>query len=50
MKDDLFGNIMYEGKMVNVDKENIENLRKISSELKEKNKRLEEKADNIFNQ
>ncbi|MBR1540889.1 MAG: hypothetical protein IJ629_07115 [Clostridia bacterium] len=50
MKDDLFGNIMYEGKMINVDKENIENLRKISSELKEKNKRLEEKADNIFNQ
>lgn len=50
MKEDVFGTIAYEGKMINVDKENIENLKKISSDLKEKNKRLEEKAEKIFYQ
>ncbi len=50
MKEDLFGNIMYDGKMINVDTEDIEKLSKISEELKEKNKKLEEKIENIFNQ
>ena len=39
MKEDLFGNIMYDGKMINVDTEDIEKLSKISEELKEKNKK-----------
>ncbi|MBR2290232.1 MAG: hypothetical protein IJ867_06575 [Clostridia bacterium] len=50
MKEDIFGSIMYNGKMVNVDTEEIEVLRNISSELKEKNKRLEETVEKIFNQ
>lgn len=50
MKQELFGNIMYEGKLINIDKEDIENLKKISDILKEKNKKLEEKIDRIFKQ
>lgn len=50
MKEDLFGNIVYQGKMINVDQEDIENLKKISKELKEVNKKLDEKAENIFKQ
>ncbi len=50
MKEELFGNVMYNGKMINVDTEDIEALKKISSELKEKNKQLEEKVENIFRQ
>ena len=50
MKEDVFGSIMYDGQMINVDKEEIEKLEKISKELKEKNKILEEKIDRIFNQ
>ena len=45
---DVFGNVMYDGKMINVDKEDIENLKKISKDLKEKNKKLEEKIEKIF--
>ena len=50
MKQDVFGNIMYNGKMINIDKEKTENLEKILNELKEKNKVLEKKAEKIFNQ
>lgn len=50
MKEDVFGSIMYEGKMINIDTEDIESLEKISKALKEKNKELEQKAENIFNQ
>lgn len=50
MKEDKFGNIVYDGKTINLDKEDIENLKKISSELKEKNKNLEEKIEKIFKQ
>lgn len=50
MKDDLFGNIMYEGKMINIDNEQIEVLKKISEELYNKNIKLEEKVEKIFNQ
>ena len=50
MKQDIFGKVMYEGKMVDIDKTNMEALKKISEELKEKNQKLEEKAENIFNQ
>lgn len=50
MKEELFGSIMYNGKMINVDKENIEVLKNISNELKEKNKKLEVSVEKIFNQ
>jgi len=50
MSEEMFGSVMYNGKMINVDKENIEVLKNISQELKEKNKKLEETADKIFNQ
>lgn len=50
MKQEVFGNITYEGKLVNVDKEDIEKLKEISKNLKEKNKKLEQKIDGIFKQ
>ena len=50
MKDELFGTISYDGKMINLDKDNIEDLKKISSELKERQKNLEIKVENIFKQ
>lgn len=36
MNQDVFENIMYEGKLVNLDNEEIENLQEISEKLKEK--------------
>ena len=50
MKEELFGSIMYNGKLVDIDKEDIENLKNISKDLREKNKILEEKIENIFKQ
>lgn len=50
MKEELFGSIMNNGKLVDIDKEDIENLKKISEELRERNKILEDKTENIFNQ
>ena len=50
MKEELFGSIMYNGKMIDIDKEDVESLKKIAEELKEKNKIIEEKTENIFNQ
>jgi hypothetical protein len=50
MKEELFGTISYDGKMINLDKDNIEDLKKISSELKERQKNLEIKVENIFKQ
>lgn len=50
MKEDLFGSIMYDGKLINVDTEDIEKLKEISKDLKEKNIKLEEKLENIFKQ
>ena len=48
MKDDVFGSIMYQGKMINVDKEDIEKLKNISKELKKENSKLEEQIEKIF--
>lgn len=48
MKDERFGNVMYNGKLINVDTEKIENLKKISEEIKEKKAKLEEKEEKIF--
>ena len=50
MKEDTFGTIMYDGKLIDIDKEDIEKLKKISKELSEKNDMLEQKAEKIFNQ
>ena len=50
MKEELFGSIMNNGKLIDIDKEDIENLKIISKELREKNKILEEKTENIFKQ
>ena len=50
MKNEVFGSIMYDGKMINLDKENIETLEKISQELKEKCDTLKNKSATIFKQ
>ena len=50
MIEDKFGTIMYNGKVVDIDTEDIEKLKKISKELKEKNEELEKKSEKIFNQ
>ena len=50
MKEESFGNIIYQGRTINVDQEDIESLKEISKELKEKNKKLDEKAENVFKQ
>ena len=50
MKEDTFGSIMYGGKLIDLDKEDIDKLKKISKELSQKNDMLEQKAEKIFNQ
>ena len=50
MKEELFGTIMYDGKMYNLDKDDIDELVKISQELKEKAQNLEEKVEKVFKQ
>ena len=50
MKEDVFGSIMYDGKMVNIDKEDVEKLKTISDELKKKASILNQKAESIFKQ
>ena len=50
MREDKFGNITYEGKLVNVDTDDIEKLKFISKDLKNKNVKLEEKIEKIFKQ
>ena len=50
MKEETFGSIMYNGKMINIDSENIDVLKNISGALKEKNKQLEMTEEKIFNQ
>ena len=50
MNKDIFGNIFYEGKIIDIDKEDINKLKEISQKLVEKNRTLEEKMDKIFYQ
>lgn len=50
MNQDIFGNIMYDGKMINIDKLEIEELEKISKDLKEKCNNLKRKSESIFKQ
>ncbi len=50
MKNEKFGSIMHEGKIVNIDMSNINDLEKISKELEEKEKNLKEKIFTVFKQ
>ena len=50
MENDIFGSVMYDGKMINLDKESIENLEKISEELKIKTESLKSKIITVFKQ
>ena len=48
MEKDIFGTIFFDGKLVDLDKENIENLEKMSNELKSKDEELKKKILTIF--
>ena len=50
MNEDTFGSVMYDGKLIDLDKEDIEKIKKISKELSERNDELEKKVEKIFNQ
>lgn len=50
MENDIFGSVVYDGKMINLDKESIENLEKISEELKIKTESLKSKMITVFKQ
>ena len=50
MKEEKFGTIFYDGKIVDLDKEDIEKLKNLSKELKDKSRALDKKAEYIFNQ
>jgi hypothetical protein len=50
MKEEKFGTIMNDGKIIDLDKENIEKLEKLSADLKDKSNSLKQKAEAIFNQ
>lgn len=50
MENDTFGSTMIDGRMVNIDKEDINTLRKYSEELKQKVNILNGKVENIFKQ
>ena len=50
MSEEQFGNIMYDGKIVNLDKEKIELLEEISKDLKSKRDTLKRRAESIFKQ
>ena len=50
MSNELFGSIVYDGKMINLDKEDLEKLKNMSIELKNEQKNLIEKISPVFNQ
>lgn len=50
MKSEKFGSIMFDGKMIDIDRTNIEELEKIETKLKENEKNLKSKVVTIFNQ
>ena len=50
MEKDTFGSTMIEGKMINIDKEDINTLKKYSDELKQKVNLLNDKVENVFKQ
>ncbi len=48
--EEKFGSIMYDGKMINLDNENMEKLSEISEELSNKYNSLMKKTLTVFNQ
>lgn len=48
--EEKFGSIIYDGKMINLDTENIESLSKISSDITKKYNTLMKKTLTVFNQ
>ena len=48
--EEKFGTIVYEGKMINLDSEDIEKLSEISEELNKKYNSLMKKTLTVFNQ
>ena len=49
MKNEVFGNIIYKGKMINLDKEDIIELERISDNLENKIESLNSKMITVFN-
>lgn len=50
MKSNSFGSIMYDGKIIDIDKNDIDELQKISKDLKEKSQDLNSKIITVFKQ
>lgn len=50
MKNENFGSIMYDGKIIDIDKSDIKELQKISKDLKEKSQDLNNKIITVFKQ
>lgn len=48
--EEKFGTIVYDGKMINLDSENLEKLSEISKELNDKYNLLYKKSLSVFNQ
>ena len=48
--EEKFGTIVYDGKMINLDSEDLEKLSEISGKLSEKYDSLVKKAQVVFNQ
>lgn len=50
MKEEVFGSVMLDGKMINLDKDDLEKLQDISSKMKDKCDTLKKRTSTIFNQ
>lgn len=50
MDKEKFGSIIFDGRMINLDSENIETLEKIESNLQEKENNLKNKVITVFKQ
>ena len=48
--EEKFGSIVYDGKMINLDSEDVENLSKISTDITKKYNTLMKKTLTVFNQ
>lgn len=50
MKNEKFGSIVIDGKVIDIDKSNINDLEKIEKKLEEQEKNLKEKIVTVFKQ
>ncbi len=50
MKNEKFGSIMFDGKMIDLDRADINELKKVETKLKEKENNLKDKVVTIFKQ